>query len=197
MSVIRRAVVAALGAAAIAAVPAVAQHSLVIGAFGGGYTHINNLNTISGQNADFRPGYNLGGTVGVQLNKRVGIHGDLTFARSQARGLTSFAGANVDRLFYGAHVELSHAFAPAFKGYVFGGGGVIHVAQSSPQVFTPFNHPAGMVGLGMFLSVPRSNFDIMLEGKSLIYKFDRGGFDRNLWDVTYAIGLTYRVPLEY
>lgn len=62
MSLIRRVVVAALGTALIGAVPALAQsnRALVIGIFGGGYTHVNNLNGISGQNADFRPGYNVG-----------------------------------------------------------------------------------------------------------------------------------------
>lgn len=197
MSLFRRVVVAALGTALIGAVPALAQsnRALVIGIFGGGYTHVNNLNSVSGQNADFRPGYNIGGTVGVQLNKIVSLHGDLTFARSQARGLTPFAGANVDHLFYGAHAEVAYQMMAGLKGYAFGGGGVVHVAQSSPQVFTPFNKPAGIVGLGMFVSVPGSNFDVMVEGKSLIYKFDRAGFDKTLWDVTYAVGLAYRVPL--
>lgn len=197
MSLFRRAVVAALGSALIGAVPALAQsnRALVVGVFGGGYTHVNNLNTVSGQDADFRPGYNVGGTVGVQLNKIVSLHGDLTFARSKARGLSSFAGANVDRLFYGVHAEVAYQMMSGVKGYAFGGGGVMHIAQSSPQTFTPFNTAAGMLGLGMFLTVPGSNFDVMLEGKSMVYKFDRAGFNKNLWDVTYAIGLAYRVPL--
>lgn len=197
MSLIRRVVVAALGTTLIGAVPALAQsnRALVIGIFGGGYTHVNNLNGISGQNADFRPGYNVGGTVGVKLNNIVSLHSDLTFARSKARGLAPFAGANVDRLFYGVHAEVAYQMMAGLKGYAFGGGGVIHIAQSSPEVFTPFDKPAGMVGLGMFVTVPGSNIDVMVEGKSLIYKFDRGGFDKTLWDVTYAVGLAYRVPL--
>lgn len=197
MSLFRRVVAAALGTALIGAVPALAQsnRALVIGIFGGGYTHVNNLNSISGQPADFRPGYNIGGTVGVQLNRIVSLHSDLTFARSEARGVTPFAGANVDHLFYGVHAEVAYRMMAGIKGYAFGGGGVIHLAQSSPQAFTPFNKPAGMLGLGMFVTVPGSNFDVMLEGKSLIYKFDRAGFDRTLWDVTYAVGLAYRVPL--
>lgn len=197
MTLFRRAVVAALGSALIGAVPALAQsnRALVVGVFGGGYTHVNNLNTISGQTADFRPGFNVGGTVGVQLNNIVSLHSDLTFARSEARGLTPFAGAKVDHLFYGVHAEVAYQMAAGIKGYAFGGGGVMHIAQTSPQQFTPFNKPAGMLGLGMFVTVPGSNFDVMLEGKSMVYKFDRAGFDKNLWDVTYAIGLAYRVPL--
>lgn len=198
MTLFRRAVVAALGSALIGAVPALAQsnRALVVGVFGGGYTHVNNLNTISGQTADFRPGYNIGGTVGVKLTELVSLHGDLTFSRAKARGLSTFAGSNVDRLFYGAHAEIAYQMMSGIKGYAFGGAGVMHVAQAgSPQQFTPFNTAAGMLGLGMFVTVPGSNFDVMLEGKSMVYKFDRAGFNKNLWDVTYAIGLAYRVPL--
>jgi hypothetical protein len=101
----------------------------------------------------------------------------------------------VDHLFYGVHAEVAYQMMAGLKGYAFGGGGIVHLSQSSPQVFTPFNKPAGTLGLGMFVTVPGSNFDVMLEGKSLIYKFDRGGFDKTLWDVTYAVGLAYRVPL--
>lgn len=197
MSLSRRVVVAALGTTLIASIPAFAQNrALVIGGFGGGYTHINNLNTISGQNADFKPGFNVGGTVGIQLTNLVSLHSDLTFARSQARGLTPFAGSNVDRLFYGVHAELAYQMMSNLKGYAFGGAGVIHIAQGgSPQQFAPFDKPAGMLGLGMFLNIPGTNLDLMVEGKSLIYKFDRVGFDKTLWDVTYAAGLAYRVPL--
>ncbi len=124
MSLFRRVVAAALGTALIGAVPALAQsnRALVIGIFGGGYTHVNNLNSISGQNADFRPGYNIGGTVGVKLNNIVSLHSDLTFARSQARGLTPFAGAEVDHLFYGVHAEVAYQMMAGLKGYAFGGG---------------------------------------------------------------------------
>lgn len=196
MKLVRRAVGAALGATLIVALPAPAQNrALVIGAFGGGYTHVNNLNAPGSPNADFRGGYNVGATVGIKLNNLVSLHSDLTFARNRARGISSFAGADVSRLFYGAHVELSHGFTPAFHGYVFAGGGVIRVEQASPEQFTPFSKPAGMVGLGAFLSIPGTELDLMLESQSLIYKWDRAGFDKNLWDVTYSVGLAYRVPL--
>jgi hypothetical protein len=196
MSLIRRAVVAALGVALVAAVPALVaqQPALVIGAYGGGYTHLLNL-TASPPHADFRPGYNFGITVGFQLGEVVSLHSDFDFARSRARGASPFAGALVDRMFLGEHLELAANMGAGLKVYAFGGGGVIHVRQSTPQVFDAFWKPAGTLGVGMFVNVPRSNFDIMLEGKGLVYRFDRAGFNRVLWDATYGIGLAYRLRL--
>lgn len=193
MSFVRRAVVAGLGIALVAAAAATAQQrAFVVGAYGGGYAHFANLS----QSADFKPGYNLGGTVGIQLNNLVSLHGDVTFARSRARGLMPFAGADVDRLFYGAHMELAYEMLAGLKGYAFAGGGMVRIDQAAPERFTPFSKPAGMLGLGMFINVPRTELDIMVEGKTLVYKFDRAGFDTNLWDLTYGIGLAYRIPLR-
>lgn len=196
MSFVRRAVVATLGVALVAAVPALVaqQPALVIGAYAGGYTHLANLNQLP-PNADFRPGYNLGITVGFRLSDVASLHSDFNFLRSRARGASPFAGALVDRMFLGEHLELAADMGAGLKVYAFGGGGVIHVRQSTPQVFDAFWKPAGTLGVGMFINVPRSNVDIMLEGKGLVYRFDRAGFDRMLWDATYGIGLAYRLRL--
>jgi len=196
MSLVRRVVVAALGVALVAAVPTLAaQHpALVIGAYAGQYTHLVNLNAAP-PNADFRPGYNMGLTVGFELSPVASLHSDFTFARSRARGAAPFAGALVDRLFVGEHLELAANMGGGMKWYAFAGGGLVHVRQSVPQVFDAFWKPAGTLGVGMFLNVPRSNFDIMLEGKGMVYRFDRAGFNRNLWDATYGIGLAYRLQL--
>jgi hypothetical protein len=199
MSFARGAVAAALGIALVAAVPTlVAQQSqpaqLIIGAYGGQYTHFANLTNTS-PTADFRPGYNLGVTVGFQLSPVVSLHSDVTFARSRARGTSPFAGALVDRVFFGEHLELAADMGSGVKWYGFAGGGMVRV-QGVNQVFDAFWKPAAMAGVGMFINVPRSNVDFMIEGKLLGYEFDRGGFDRVLWDATYGVGLAYRIALR-
>jgi hypothetical protein len=34
------------------------------------------------------------------------------------------------------------------------------------------------------------------EGKTLVYQWNRVGYDKTLWDVTYSVGLSYRLPLR-
>jgi hypothetical protein len=200
MSLIRRAVAAALGVALVAAVPALAAQSperaqLIIGAYGGQYTHFANL-TNRGPNADFRPGYNLGVTVGFQLSPVVSLHTDVTFARSRARGATPFAGALVDRVFFGEHVELAADMGSGVKWYGFAGGGMVRV-QGADQVYDAFWKPAGMAGVGMFINVPRSNVDFMVEGKVLGYEFDRrGSTDPVGRDVGAGTGLQDWAPVN-
>jgi opacity protein-like surface antigen len=204
MSLIRRAAAAALGTALVAAVPALAAQSperaqLVIGAYGGQYTHFANL-TNTTPTADFRPGFNLGATIGFQLSPVVSLHSDFMLARSRARGAASFAGATVDRLFLGGHLELAADMGSGVKWYGFLGGGMVRVTQSSEAPsqdgFNAFWKPAAMGGAGMFINVPRSNLDVMIEGKVLGYEFDRAGFDRILWDATWGLGLAYRIALR-
>lgn len=196
MSLARRAAVAAMGVALVAAVPSLAaQQALVIGAYGGQYTHFVNL-TPNPPSADFRPGYNYGVTIGFQLSNVVSLHSDFTFARTRARGVSPFAGALVDRIFLGEHLELALDRGYGLKLYAFGGGGMVQVRQSVPKVFETFWKPAGMLGAGMFINIAHTNLDVMLEGKTLVYQFDRAGFNRVLWDASYGIGLAYRVALR-
>lgn len=91
------AVVALLGAA-----PLAGQGAIVFNINGGGYNHLANLNTSGTPTADFKPGYNFGLSVGREFTKYFALHADFTFAHAQARGTSSFAGADIHRLFYGA-----------------------------------------------------------------------------------------------
>lgn len=61
------------GATALAAQES--GHALVFQAFGGGASHLRNLNS-TGTVADFKLGYNLGAAVGVEVNDYVAFHGD-------------------------------------------------------------------------------------------------------------------------
>ena len=100
----------------------------------------------------------------------------------------------------GEHLELATDMGSGVKWYVFGGGGMVRVSQRSEAPsqdrFNAFWKPAAMGGVGMFINVPRSNLDVMIEGKVLGYEFDRAGFDRILWDATWGLGLAYRIALR-
>lgn len=172
------------GAAALAA-----QQSVVFGMYGGGYTHLANLN--SAGNADFDHGFNLGATLGYQFNPYLGVHSDVEFARNTAQGASSFRGVNFDRYFVGAHVELRFPSGPLTP-FAFAGAGALMVDPKSVTSFNSFTKVAGSLGVGAAYTIPSAPVDVFFEAKTLTYKWDRGGFDRQMWDLNYALGFSYR-----
>ena len=190
-------VAAAALAALCAASPLAAQtgRSFVIGMYGGGYDHILNLNAAG--TADFTPGYSVGATAGVQLNRYVALHGDFTFHRCTAQGTASFAGVKFDRFFYGAHVKLGYPLERGVTPYAFLGGGAVAVHQlDGTATISPFTKPAGMFGLGFFYALSRTRLRLFAEAKDLVYKWDRGGFDPMQWDFTTTGGRSYRLAWD-
>ncbi len=168
--------------------------AVVFQAFGGGASHLRNLNS-SGSAADFKTGYNLGAAIGVQANEYVGIHGDFTYTRNEARGASSFAGTKLDRFFYGAHLELSYPTESRFAPFAFGGGGAVTVHQAgSAATLADFTKPAAMFGAGFRYQFAGAPVELLVEGKSLVYKWEGGGFSRTQWDLSYSAGLGYRLP---
>jgi hypothetical protein len=157
--------------------------------------HLRNLN--SNGTADFKTGLNVGAAVGLELNKDVAVHGDFTYTVNEARGISSFAGTNVERFFYGGHVDLSYPSEQGFMPFLFGGGGAVTIHQSATTATLPtFTKPAGMFGAGLRYQVGRTPVELLFEGKSLVYKWDRGGFSRTQWDVSYSMGVAYRLGFQ-
>lgn len=203
-------------AAMFAAAPLAAQfeRSTVVGVYAGDYSHMVDFNAAG--TARFMPGYDLGATAGVQLNRYVALHGDFTFHGCDAQGNASFAGKNFDLLFYGAHVELGYPLVGGVTPYVFFGGGAVTIHElGSAAPLGSFTKPAGMIGVGFFYPI-FGPVELFGEAKNLVYRWDRGGpapfpwsytttggqtynvalntgrFDRTLWDATYTFGLSYR-----
>jgi hypothetical protein len=178
--------------------------SVVLGGYAGAYTHLVNFNNAG--TADFRPSYNVGATLGLQLSPYVGIHADVTYTRSTARGLTTFGGGDFNRLFYGAHLELRYP-VEAYATFVFLGGGAISIDElGKTGTIAPFTKVAGTFGGGLAYAIPRSRTEVFGEVKGLVYNWDRGmiyqgqvggpfagsRINTTLVDVTIAVGLSYR-----
>lgn len=192
-------IVARIAAGALVLAGAVAaldaqQTELILSMYGGGADHLADLSS-SGPAAYFMPGYNLGASVGVQLNRNLAVHGDFTYTRNPARGSTPFAGSDVNRFFYGAHLEARYPMGRGVAPFVFAGAGAVSVDQLGVDQFDPFTKPAAMYGGGMFFSLPRSRIEAFGEVKGLTYRWDRAGFDRMMFDVTYSVGVSYRLAL--
>ena len=181
---------------ALLAVPAVAQErSLIFSIYGGGADHLADLR--SSPPVWFMPGYDLGASVGLQLNRYVAVHGDFTFTRNPTEGSGSFAGADVNRFFYGAHLEARYPLSIGLDPFVFGGVGAVSVDQLGLDQFAPFTRPALMYGGGVFYPIPRSRLEVFGEVKGLTYRWNTAGFQRTMFDVTYSLGASYRVPFNF
>lgn len=170
-------------------------HTVILSVYAGGADHLADLQR--DPQVWFMPGYDMGASVGLELNRYLALHGDLTFTRNPTRGGASFAGADVNRFYYGAHLEARYPLAAGFSPYVFAGAGAVSIDQLGIDQFAPFTKPAGMVGGGVFYALPRSQVEVFGEVKGLTYRWDRAGFDRQLFDVTYSVGASYRLPVTF
>ncbi len=186
--------VASLAAwAVIAAAPLGAQErALVVSAYGGGADHLADLKS-GPVAAYFNPGYNVGASLGVQFSRYLAVHGVVTYTRNPALGASPFAGQDVNRFFYGAHLEARYPLG-AVAPFVFLGAGAVTIDQLGIDQFQPTTRAAAMYGGGLFYAVPRTRLELFGEVKGLTYRWNMAGFNRLMFDVTYSGGLSYRFP---
>jgi hypothetical protein len=71
------------------------------------------------------------------------------------------------------------------------------VDQLGFDQFKPFTKPAVMYGGGLFYPIPRSRIEVFGELKGLTYRWDAAGFRRTMFDVTYSVGASYRLPVSF
>jgi hypothetical protein len=80
--------------------------------------------------------------------------------------------------------------------FIFGGGGAVTIHEEGLLgSVSNFTKPSAMFGLGFRYQIPRSPIELLMEGKSLGYKWEASGFSRTQWDLTYSAGLAYRFGL--
>lgn len=178
--------------------PVAAQEKAVtLSVRGGGFNALTSLDEPA--TADFKgTGYNLGGTVGVDLSRLVALRGDFTYARNELRLNDADTGSEMSRLFYDAAVQLRYPSAAGWTPYAFvGAGGVtLHPVGSDDLDETKL---AGTVGLGLEYAIPGSNFGVGVEGKGWLYELSGmdgplSSFDRTQFEVTWSAGVSYRIP---
>jgi hypothetical protein len=205
---------AAVLVVALAGGPLAAQEpAIVVSAMGGGYSQLVQLD-----GTHFNRGFTLGACGGLELNKYFALHADLTWARTLAHGPVMFSGAEVNRYFYGAHLEFRAPLERGLVPFAFVGAGAVTIdpgdvpaarglesgLSRSTFYYEPdaaeahlwdaaFTKPAATFGVGLFyFEVPGARMEMFVEGKALVYHWDRAGYDVTQVDVTYALGLSYR-----
>jgi opacity protein-like surface antigen len=186
------------------AVPASAQSSgqpsnsggtgVVIAAQGGGLTSVTDLN--DAKTADFKTGFNVGGSLGFQFNPVVALRGTYTFGRSESRGTalpaSLVAGTKTNRQYYGAELQLSAPVAGGISPYLLVGGGAVTIKPDTTPSQDSFTKPAGKAGVGINFNVPATGLSVFVEGTGWFYQFDKLGFDKNQFDLAWSAGLSYR-----
>jgi hypothetical protein len=189
------ALLTAVAALALPARSTAQQRNLIFSLYGGGADHLADLQ--KNPPLWFMPGYNIGASVGVELNRYVAVHGDFTYTRNPVHGGSGFAGSDVNRFFYGAHVEGRYPLSIGLAPFVFGGAGAVSVDQLGVDQFEPFTRPALMYGGGVFYVIPRSRIEMFGEVKGLTYRWNTADFRRTMFDVTYSLGASYRLPIIF
>lgn len=171
---------------------AVAQErGFVVQVLGGGYSHVQNLSS-TGVATHWNTGFSSSVSAGYQVNRYFGVHADAGFARNKALGPSTFANRDFNRFFYGGHLEVRYPTGRGVTPFAFAGGGAMTIDQRGTTGLETFTKPAGMFGAGLELPIRNSKVSFMLEGKGFLFNWDRAGFDRTQFDVSYAAGFAYR-----
>jgi len=169
------------------------ERAFVVEFMGGGYSHVNNLNT-TGPDAHFKVGYTIGTALGVNINEYFGIRGDATLARSEGKGAVNFANQMVNRYFLGGHLEGRYPFRQITP-FLYAGGGAVIVDQQGQEVDEDFDHftrGAGVFGAGLEFNIPNAPIDITAQGRATTYKWVAAPYSRVLWEVGYMVGFSYQ-----
>jgi len=173
------------------------DHAVNVFARSGGFNALTKLNDAG--TVDLKKvGYNIGGGVGVQVQRYVTLRGDFTYGQNELRtgGLTT--GPKLNRFFYDGAVQLQYPTASGFEPYVFAGGGAVTIHQigTTGQDETK---GTGTFGVGVNYTVPRTGFGLFAEGKSWLYKPSStsgalSGVDNVQYEVAWTGGVSYRFP---
>ncbi len=194
-----------LASLALAGPLAAQQRSLQLYVHGGGYSPTQDVDP--GGLADFDTGFNLGGGVGVVLSRYLGVRGDFTYGRNQARDarpngsglIGSLNGQDFNRFFYGGDVQLRLPVGEHLVPYIFGGGGAVTIdpAFSTGGAEDSFTNGAGKFGGGVEWKFAGTGFGLLVQGTAWVYDLDEAtfGFEETQFDFTYSVGVSYAFGL--
>jgi len=140
----------------------------------------------------------VGGGLGYQFNRYFAVRGNFIWGRAEARDsgvgtLTPIAGSKFDRFLHDADVQVRYPFRSGVVPYAFAGGGGVTVKQKDAKTNDDsFSKGAGKFGLGMSYEIPRSRVSLYAEGATWVYKWNRDGFDKTQFDLSWSGSISYR-----
>lgn len=183
----------------LAPLPALPQErAVVFSARVGGFSALNHLN--DAPTAAFKTGFNVGGGVGMQVNKYVVLDGDFAWGQHQYRTNGVASGIELNQFFYGGDVKLRYPTASGITPYALGGGGAVTFHQlgtSGVDKTKGFRR----LGAGLSYQIPHSNWTLYVQGDGFAYKVSNfapgtvlAGYDKTQVDIVYSGGVSYHLP---
>ena len=172
--------------AAQAAGPVTPAPWTVGGAFGGlsGAANLDPAGT-----ADWRLGWAAGVDLKRSLDNYVAVRISGAWAQDSLRGASLVGRGKFNKFTYDADLVLRYPTASGSATvipYVLGGAGAISVHElGSDSTWTKF---AGNFGAGLEYRFGRVG--VRAEGRDVVYKFDRYGFDKTQHDIAWQGGVT-------
>ena len=174
-----------LGVVVVSPLQAQQVNRLTLGANFGGSSASTDLGTSTG----WKSGWSAGANLTYLLAPRFGVRADANLAQNDLSGAAGIPGEQrFNKASYIADAVWQREALPATKvmPYVLAGIGAVRVHdKGSDSSFTRF---AGNVGIGVGYKLGRVG--LRAEGRNLIYKFDRFGYNKTQNDLLWQGGVT-------
>jgi opacity protein-like surface antigen len=155
-----------------------------LGASLGGVSPTQNF----GLGTDWRAGWSAAANLSYRITNGFSIRGDATMAQNDLNGAAIPGEGRLNKFSYMGNAVLNGAgmYRDRLTPYALAGLGAVRVhAIGSDSSFTRF---AGDVGLGVGYRLGR--LGLRAEGRDVMYKFDRFGYNRTQNDVVWQGGVT-------
>jgi opacity protein-like surface antigen len=167
---------------------AAAAQRLTLGAsFGGSYA-----NGELGGTTGWKSGWSADANLSYRLTGRLGLRADADIAQNDLSGSSGLPGEQrFNKVSYVASGVLQREDLPRTKvmPYVLAGVGAVRVQDKGSD--SSFTRLAGNLGVGVGYKLGR--LGLRAEGRNLMYRFDRFGYDKMQNDFLWQAGLTYKL----
>ena len=139
---------------------------------------------------DWKSGWSAGANLMYKVTSNLGIRGDANFAQNDLSGGAVPGEGRLNKLTYMGNLVLSGDVGPLgaerLTAYGLAGLGAVTIhAKGSDSSFTTFG---GDIGFGVGYRLGR--LGLRAEGRDLMYKFDRFGYNKRQNDVVWEGGVT-------
>ena len=142
-----------------------------------------------GIGVDWRAGWSAAANLTYRFTNGLGLRGDATFAQNDLRGASVPGEGRINKISYIGNVVLNSAGplgGERLTPYALAGLGAVTVhAKGSDSSFTRLG---GDLGLGVWYRLGR--LGLRAEGRDVMYKFDRFGYNKRQNDVVWEGGVT-------
>lgn len=164
----------------------------------GGYSTVHNAyNLQTGTVDDFKTGYALGGSFGLQVHKYVELRATLTGAQSHLR-VNGVDSAYLNRYYVGADVKGEYTLPGGATPYALAGGGVAVLHQKGTSGVDN-SQGFGHIGLGIAYPV-LGGTSLFVQGDGFFYSLSGAqamplsAYSSAQFDIAWSVGASHRFP---